>query len=315
MTGLAALIAVASGGCFALSAALQHHAAHREIRRDARTSRTSRTLDPRLLARLVRRPLWLGGRLAAVLGVVLQALALRAAPLALVQPLLMIGLALCVVLEPRLGGDRADRRTLGAALLATSGLTVFMIVAEPAAGDRAPTAATMTAVAGACALTITGCLAAARYRPAAAGTALGAATGIAFGLTAAVLKAGAGTFDDPVALVTNWAPYAYLACAAAALLLNQNAFLTGSLTAPLTAITLSEPLTALLIGLTAFHEHLDITGPRAALMLAGAAAMASGVHRLAAARPAAPPRPASTDTVATTAPDRIKVRPVSLHKP
>ncbi|TYK53105.1 DMT family transporter [Actinomadura decatromicini] len=310
MTVLAALIAVASGGCFALSAALQHHAAHREARRDARAPRT---LDPRLLARLARRPLWLGGRLAAILGVVLQALALRAAPLSLVQPLLMIGLALCVVLEPRLGGDRADRRTLGAALLATSGLTVFMVVAEPAAGDRAPTAATMGVVAGACALAITGCLAAARRRPAAAGAALGAATGIAFGLTAAVLKAGTGTFDDPVALVANWAPYAYLACAAIALLLNQNAFLTGSLTAPLTAITLSEPLTALLIGLTAFHERLDVTVPRAALMLAGAAAMTTGVHRLAASRPTAPR--ASTGAVATTAPDRIKVHPVSLHKP
>ncbi|TYC08735.1 hypothetical protein, partial [Actinomadura syzygii] len=61
-------------------------------------------------------------------------------------------------------------------------------------------------MAGACALTIIGCLAAARRRPDAAGAALGTATGIAFGLTAAVLKAGAGTFDDPVALVTNWAP-------------------------------------------------------------------------------------------------------------
>jgi hypothetical protein len=282
VTGLGVLIAVASGCCFALSAALQHHAAHREVRDDAVEPRT---LDPRLLARLVRRPLWLGGRLAAVLGVVLQALALRAAPLSLVQPLLMIGLALCVVLEPWLGGDRADRRTLGAALVATSGLTVFMVVAEPEPGDGRPTLVTMGVVAGACALAIAGCLAVARRRRAAAGAALGIATGIAFGLTAAVLKAGAGSFDDPVALVTGWAPYAYLGCAAVALLLNQNAFLTGTLTAPLTAITLSEPLTALIIGLTAFHEQLDITGPRVALMLVSVAAMAYGVHRLAGARP------------------------------
>ncbi|WP_242909893.1 DMT family transporter [Actinomadura terrae] len=304
MTGLGALIAIASGGCFALSAALQHRAAHREVRRDAAAPRT---LDPRLLTRLVRRPLWLGGRLAAVLGVVLQALALRAAPLSLVQPLLMIGLALCVVLEPRLGGDRADRHTLGAALLATAGLTVFMIAAEPESGDGAPTATTMSVVVGACVLAILGCLAAARHKRV-AGTALGAATGISFGLTAAMLKAGAGSFGDPVALVAGWTLYAYLACAAVALLLNQNAFLTGSLTAPLTAITLSEPITALLIGLTAFHEHIDLTGPRAALMLAGAVAMASGVRRLAAARPTPPP----PDTVT---PDRIKIRPISLRKP
>ncbi|TDD95137.1 DMT family transporter [Actinomadura rubrisoli] len=301
MNGWAALVAVGAGGCFALSAALQHHAAHREVRDDVLAPRT---MDPRLLIRLVRRPLWLGGRLAAVLGVVLQALALRAAPLSLVQPLLIIGLALCVVLEPRLGGDRADRQTLGAALLATSGLTVFMVVAEPGAGSGTLTAATMGVVAGACALAIAGCLAVARRRPNTAGAALGIATGIAFGLTAAVLKAGMGAFDDPVALVTGWALYAYLGCAVVALLLNQNAFLTGSLTTPLTAITLSEPLTALLIGLTAFQEHVDVTGPRAVLMLGGLVAMAYGVHRLAGSRPTAPSPPVSTRPEPTQNPSR-----------
>ncbi|WP_223842843.1 hypothetical protein [Amycolatopsis methanolica] len=70
--------AVAGAALTGLASAAQAHATQQV--------ETARTLDPALLSRLARRPLWLAGMPATVAGLVLQLVALAFAPLLVVQP-------------------------------------------------------------------------------------------------------------------------------------------------------------------------------------------------------------------------------------
>lgn len=262
-----------AGACFALGSVLQHHAARRVA--------THPLGDPRLLLRLLRRPLWLFGRMLALAGFAVQALALRYGPLSYVQPLMVSGMFLSVPLEARLDRRPANHREVRAVLIAGLGLAVFLIAAAPTSGDSRPADSGWAAVLAVTAGLVALCLVATRSHPAGTGTYLGVATGIVFGVTAALLKTGVTSLDrGPVHLLTDWALYALVGTIALGLVLSQNAFQSGSLAAPLTAFTLTEPIIAMGIGVGAFHEHIDTAGPHAALIALGFAAMAVGVRQL-----------------------------------
>ena len=87
--------------------------------------------DAPLLMRLARRKKWLGGTALVVIGLLLQLVALRLAPLSVVQPALVLGLGLLVVLAERRLGERLGRRghlavagaALGVLLIALGGET------------------------------------------------------------------------------------------------------------------------------------------------------------------------------------------------
>jgi hypothetical protein len=78
-----------------------------------------------LLARLVRRPRWLGGSALVVCGLALQLLALHFAPLSVVQPALVLGLGLLVVLAERRLGERLGLR--GRLAVAAAAVAVVLI--------------------------------------------------------------------------------------------------------------------------------------------------------------------------------------------
>ena len=81
MTPLAVVVALAAAVCFAFASAVQQRAAKQE--------KAHRTFDPRLLLRLLHRPMWIASWAPDAAGSVLQALALRFGPLSLVQPILV----------------------------------------------------------------------------------------------------------------------------------------------------------------------------------------------------------------------------------
>src|SRR5262249_62107919 len=87
--------------------------------------------DPRLLLSLLRRPRWLLGRGGAVLGLVLQAVALRHGPLATVVPLVVSATVLALPLEARLAGRLAIGAEGRAVLLAAVGLAAFLMAGSP----------------------------------------------------------------------------------------------------------------------------------------------------------------------------------------
>jgi drug/metabolite transporter (DMT)-like permease len=81
--------------------------------------------DAPLLVRLARGRRWLGGTALVAGGLVLQLLALHFAPLSVVQPALVLGLALLVVLAERFLGEQLGRR--GRVAVAAAALGVLAI--------------------------------------------------------------------------------------------------------------------------------------------------------------------------------------------
>ena len=101
---LGALAAAGAAACYETSYALQAL--------EARRVAVSEHVQVSLLARLVRRPLWLGAMAIAIAGWPLQLLALALAPLTLVQPIIALGVVLLLVLASRILHERIGPREL-----------------------------------------------------------------------------------------------------------------------------------------------------------------------------------------------------------
>ena len=276
---LAILITLAAGASYAVASAVQQRAAKQE--------KPHRALDPRLLLRLLRRPMWLASWVPDLAGTGLQALALRFGPLVLVQPLLVSGLFLAIPLEAALDRRRPDARDLVAVGIGSAGLAAFLIAAQPGAGIPYPSLRAWLVTLAASVVVVAVCILAAGALPATGrGTLLGAATGVLYGLAAALAKVAITIFTQhPIALFTNWHLYALIPVGIAALILNQNAFQSGPLAAPLTALTLTDPIISTIIGTTAFREHLATDARRLAVESIGGIAMAVGIWLASKTRP------------------------------
>src|SRR4051794_34520389 len=116
---LAALAAV----LFAVGAVLQHEAAV-----------DSTSASGLSLRRLVTRPRWVVGQAATLLGTGAQVAALAVAPVAVVQPVLAVGLVVALGLRAVRNRQVPLRRELLGAALTTGGLAVFLLAARPATG-------------------------------------------------------------------------------------------------------------------------------------------------------------------------------------
>jgi drug/metabolite transporter (DMT)-like permease len=263
----AVLFGLGSAVFFAFSSALEQHAAQQE--------KPTRTLDPRLLLRLLHRPLWLFGWVPEAGGTVLQAVALSYGALALVEPLLLSGVFMAIPLEAALQRRRPHSRDLVVVAFGVVGLTAFLVTADPRAGVTRPSTAAWLAVGVGVGVVVTvSLLVAWRVRAAARGVALGVATGAMYGAAASLVKTLTEFFaDHPLAVFGHWQLYALIVVGIAAVALNQNAFQGGPIAAPLTTIALIDPVAGVIIGTTAFHEQLSASGPRIAGEIAAALIM------------------------------------------
>jgi hypothetical protein len=97
---------------------------------DARSFRDAKGERPWLLPVLARRRAWLGGTALVACGLVLQLLALHLAPLSVVQPALVLGLGLLVVLAERRLGERPGRRGRLAVAAAAGGVLLIALGGE-----------------------------------------------------------------------------------------------------------------------------------------------------------------------------------------
>jgi drug/metabolite transporter (DMT)-like permease len=279
MQALAILVALGSATCFGLSSALEQHAAKQES--------GAKAVDPALLVRLLRRPLWLSGLVADAGGVVLQAVALRFGPLALVQPVLVGGLFLAIPMAALLSRRRPQARDYVAVAVGILGLVAFLVAAQPRAGVSEPSSLGWLGVAAGTVPVVAACvLLARRSRSSTRGVLLGIATGVLFAVTASLIKTLTGRFEaDPLGVLTNWHLYALGVAGISAVVLNQNAFQGGRIAAPLTALTLVDPVASVVVGVTAFHERLSTSGPRLVVQLAAVVAMAIGIWLAGRTRP------------------------------
>lgn len=272
--GVAVVASLASAASFGVASALQHAQTRQVARRGA--------LDPALLASLARRPVWLLGGAADLLAVVLQAVALAYGPVSLVQPLLVAGLPVAVLLSCAIEHRRPLRAETGGVLLCTAGLAALTPLTATA-GLAPPPGRGVATVAGVLLAVVVGALLLVARTGRSAPLLTGLAAGAVVGAGSVLLAVCADRVGDLGALLASWAPYATVAVGLLGLLLSQAAFQTGALGTPLAALSLAEPAVAVLLALTVLHEHLSATPVRAALGAVGAAAAVGGVLLLAAA--------------------------------
>jgi drug/metabolite transporter (DMT)-like permease len=274
--GLAVAAALGSALCFATSSALQQHGAARAPR--------GRGLHLNLVRHLVTSPIWLAGLAAAVGTLGLQALALASGQLVLVQPLLIVGLLFALPLSVVLQRRRPSLQEWGWAAVLAVGLVSFLGAARPRLGPRLPDDERLWqlgVVVLAVAITIAVLAYGLGHRHRA--VLLGAATGLAYGVAAALIKycCALEAREGIGWLLASWPPYALVAVGGAGILLNQAAYQAGPLSGALPAIAIMDPLVAVLFGVGAFGEQIDtgllgLTG-----QLAGFGLMALAIVRLA----------------------------------
>ena len=210
------------------------------------------------LVRLARQPRWIAGLVADAIGFAVQAAALSVGRLVVVQPLQATVVVFALPLNAVLGGRKPSARELGAATVVTAGLAVFLVAAEPTGGVDNPGGfawiVSFVVCGGASALLA----AVARgRRPAFRATLLGMASGILWGLFAALLKSTVEGFDEGLLhVLSGWHLYALIAMGYLAMTLGQSAYQTGAL-APALATQMSfDPITSLLLGIFAFKETI-----------------------------------------------------------
>ena len=278
----AILLALAASLCTATASIAQ--------RQGARSTPTTGGFDARLIFRLARRPVWLLGIASMILGFVFQLTALRFGALALVQPILSVELLLVFGYMAVAGRRQVKikRRDWMAAAAMSAGLAVFLRLASPS-GGRLHAPAHSWLLAGLITVGIVLAALAVAFRPSTrSGTSasrraavLGSATGIAWGFVAAVTKELSSHLGGGLgAVFSTWSLYVLLTAGAATMLLASHALAAGPLAASQPGFTILDPLTAGLLGVFLFGEHIR-TGPwdlvgealALALVIAGASAL------------------------------------------
>jgi drug/metabolite transporter (DMT)-like permease len=250
------------------------------------------TLSPRLILELLARPMWLLGLVATIVALFFQIVALAFGPLAVVQPLLVTGVAFAAVFSALMAGHRPDPLILLGALLCAAGLSTFLLLARPTAGssDGEIDLLGSLPMALALALVVVACIfyAASVQHPSRV-LALALATGVLYGVTAGLMKVITGQLrlglDEPFRH-----PVLYVVCIIGPMgfLLSQNTFQAGQLVAPAVAVITSvDPVVGVLIGVSWLGEELDTSPAQlageciaAALVIGSIALIVARGHRI-----------------------------------
>jgi drug/metabolite transporter (DMT)-like permease len=224
----------------------------------------------RQIRRLLHEPVWFGGIAAITAGFLLQASALGAGELAVVEPILVLELPLTLILAARiLGSSNMGWREWGSTLAMTVGLAGLLYFLDPTASrtDQVDLYVWLIGIGVNLALVL---VLAAWGRKGPAGRSgghkgssshqaavFGVAGGSAFGLTAALMKGMTSHFAQGWgAIFTSWQLYAMIATGALGMFLVQSALNAGRLIAAQPGLTLSDPIISILWGVLVFHEHV-----------------------------------------------------------
>jgi drug/metabolite transporter (DMT)-like permease len=213
---------------------------------------------------------------------VLQLVALAYGPLAVVQPLLVTGVAFAAGFTAMLSRRRPDLVTMLGALFCAAGLSAFLLLARPAASEPARNVDIWSGLplGIGLAVVVAGCLVYAssvthQYRV----LALALTTGILYGVTAGLMKVITGQlrigWDEPFRH-----PVLYIVCVIGPIgfLLSQNTFQQGRLVSPAVAvITSADPIVAVLVGVGWLGERIDTSPAQLAGAAIGAAVVVAGI--------------------------------------
>lgn len=243
-----------------------------------------KTLHPRLLLDLARRPLWLVGIGATVAGLGLQLVALGFGPLILVQPLLVTALPFAGVFAAWFARRRPDGLVLLGTLVCIAGLSAFLLLARPSDGTahllRTGEVVVIAVVLGLAVLAGLGWSRLVAGPTRVFGLAL--ATGVLYGVTAGLMKLVADDLRTGwAATFTHWPLYVVCVIGPIGFLLSQNTFQQGRLIAPaLAVITTVDPLVGVVIGVWWMGESVSTGAAVLSGELIAAVTMIAGIAML-----------------------------------
>lgn len=243
--------AIAAAAFFGGASLLQHQAAHEVPERVP--------LRVSLLVELVRIPGFRYGVGCAAMGFGLQIVALHAAPLAVVQPLLVTGVLFYLLWATVFFHRPVDPKLVLGAVLALAGLSGFLVVASPSAGSSNISGVAVIPLGIGLAGVVAICLAvAARTRHENRSIPFAIATAVFYGVTAGLVRSlVTQPYDGMAGLFLHWQLYAIIVVGPIGFLLNQNAFqegVVGSVAVGL--ITVGDPIVSIGLGVAWFGDRL-----------------------------------------------------------
>ncbi len=218
--------------------------------------------DPRFLVQILRRPVWIAGAALMACGWIAQATALDRAALVVVQSLTALSLVIALPLGAILTEQRIGKREISGAALVLAGIIFFIAAGQPQGGTSHPSATSWWA---SClvilVLVVSLSLVGTRFTGAAKALTLGAASGLGFGLQAAVTK----TFVTEVgggilSLLTSWSVYVLILSALTGFALQQSSLKTGVLAPAMASANSVTLFTSVVLGIVVYGETISKSG-------------------------------------------------------
>jgi len=222
--------------------------------RSTKRVQSRQALSPRIIADLVRQPLWLTAVGANIAGFALQVVALNYGSLALVQPIVALDLMFAVLIlwyRRRASPQHPKVRLMLTGVAATTaGIAGFLAIGQPSAGRTQARLAILPPLAVGIVVVVGGCLAVAARNRNVRPLALAVACGVNYGVAAFLIKLVTSEFGGgPGRMFTNWPIYMLAVVGPAGYILNQDAFQQGTLLAPVQAIiSAADPVISIALG-------------------------------------------------------------------
>lgn len=307
-TAIAVVLAVLAAGCFATAAFLQQGSVTQVLREQDATERdTSGRIEVRAWRRLAQQPRWLGGWALIGTGALLHVSALVLAPISVVQPIGILAVPVGVVLAARAARTQPALHTVVGVVLAMAGTGTFVVLAS---AGVTPTATSVTTTGllttlGVVVALVTGLEVIARRASQSVRCLAYAGIGaVSYGFGSALIRvisrtgtAGTHALLSPLIITTALAVIGAIAAGAWAV---QQAYAAGPAPAVISALTVGDPLVAILLSAGLLNEGLHPSQVTLVAMISSAAAAASGVRLLARHQPADTPNPPSPTKVLST---------------
>lgn len=247
--------------------------------REAARLASDDSFSVRLLWKLMSDGRWWLGIASMVTGYVLVGWSLGTGNLVLVEPLIAANLMFALPVAARHCRRWPQRRSMLGAVALAGGVTGFVLAAHPHGGRSDNVAPTSWIVAGVIAgAMIAGAVALAwRRHGDSRATLLGLATGVAYGMQDGLTRDVYGLFTHTgAATFGSWQIWTLVLVGAVGVLMAQNAFDCAPLTSSLPAISITEPLIGIVLGVALFDSHIRTGWPAMLIAAASLAVMFVG---------------------------------------
>jgi drug/metabolite transporter (DMT)-like permease len=239
--------------------------------------------DPRFLAEILRKPVWLLGMFMSIVGWLLQAFALHDGSLAVVQSLCALSLVFALPLGVRLTGQVVGRRSVIGALVTLVGIILFIVVGQPQGGIAEPSTTTwVAAILLVIILSAPLVVMAARRRGPTSAALYAIAAGLILGLQAAVTKIFTNEVGQGLAaILSSWTTWVVIITGIVGFGFQQSSLKTGHLAPSMAGVNASDLIASVLLAVFVYQETLSHGGGHLLPAVIGIALAVVGVLMLA----------------------------------